>query len=136
MSALTSFFYPLPAPRRTAGAVVSWWEQRRIPFNLIVGATGCATITISSVLSALVGRPPRLEFLLVGSVIYGVLANVCYCLGPAVELGLYHFLGDDAPRAGPVLFRQGLLFSIGLTLFPIALTGLWAMVRIFARVLG
>jgi hypothetical protein len=132
VSDLVNFFYPLPAPRRTAGAVFSWWEARRVSYNLIVGAAGCATITVSSILSALASQVPPLGFLLVGSVVYGVLANLCYCLGPLTELALYRLGGRDAPRAGPVLFRQGLIFSVGLTLFPILLSGLWAAVRVVA----
>jgi hypothetical protein len=35
---------------------------------------------------------------------------------------------DETPRVGPALFRQGLSFSVGLTLFPIALMGInWAV---------
>ena len=130
VSGLVSFLYPLPAPRRTAGAVFLWWESRRLSYNLIVGATGCATVTVISLFGALAGSVPRLEFLVFGSTIYGVLANVCYCLGPLTELALDRFLGDRGPRAGPVLFRQGLLFSVGLTLFPIALAGIALVARL------
>ena len=82
-----------------------------------------------------VGAPP-LRLLLGGAVVYGVLANLCYCLGPLTELAIYRLWGEDAPRAGPVLFRQGLAFSVGLTLFPIALTGLGVAVRLLGRLLG
>ena len=134
MSAFVHFFYPLPAPRRTAGAVILWWESRRLPFNLIVGAAGCATIALTTLLLALPGNfpgPPPL-FLLAGSLVYGFLANVCYSLGPLTELLMYRLWGPDAPRAGPVLFRQGLIFSVGLTLFPVVLVGLLSVVRLLA----
>ena len=140
LSHLVQFLYPLPAARRTAGSVLKWWEERRGAYNLIVGAAGCATIAVTTLTGALPaplgGGAPPLRLLLGGAVVYGVLANLCYCLGPLTELALYRLWGDDAPRAGPVLFRQGLAFSVGLTLFPIALDGLGVAVRLLARLLG
>jgi hypothetical protein len=120
--------------------VVQWWEARRPAYNLIVGGTGCATVVVTTWLLALPasfggGRPP-LGLMLGGVVAYGILANLCYCLGPLAELALYRLWGDAAPRAGPVLFRRGLIFSVGLTLFPIALAALGIAVRLVARLLG
>lgn len=136
MSQFVDFFFPLPAPRRTAGAVIQWWESRRLAFNLMVGAAGCATVALTTLMLWLPGnfgggRLP-LELLLGGPVLYGFLANVCYCLGPITELAMYRLWGAEAPRAGPALFRQGLIFSVGLTLFPIVLVGLATMVRFLA----
>ena len=139
LSSFVDFFYPLPAKRRTPGAVFQWWEERRVAYNLIVGATGCATIAICSVLLSIPGTfggpgPPFVALLGV-AVVYGVLANLCYLLGPLTELLMYRVWGDQAPRAGPALFRQGLIFSVGLTLFPIAIIGLGLLARLFSRLL-
>ena len=49
---------------------------------------------------------------------------------------MYKLWGDQAPRAGPALFRQGVIFSVGLTLFPIALVGLGLALRLLARLLS
>ena len=139
VSQLTEFLFPLPARRRDLGSVVRWWESRRIAYNLIVGAAGCATVVAVTLLASLpgfsVGAPP-LMMILGGAFVYGVLANLCYCLGPITELILYRLWGDDAPRAGPVLFRQGLAFSVGLTLFPIALAGLGVLLRVVSEVIN
>ena len=138
MSALTEFLYPLPAPRRTAVSVIGWWEARRLPFNLIVGAVGCFTVLAITLLTTLPGNfpGPPLAVIIGGSLVYGVLANLCYCLGPLVELTMYRLWGDQAPRAGPVLFRQGLVFSIGLTLFPIVLALLGTGLRVLSWIIG
>ena len=117
--------------------MIKWWEERRPAFNLIVGAAGCATIALTTLTTALTiplgsGAPP-LRLLLGGAAAYGVLANLCYCLGPIAELTMYRLWGDQAPRAGPVLFRQGLIFSVGLTLFPIALVGIGVAMRLLAQ---
>ena len=135
---LAEFLYPLPARRRTAVSVILWWEQRRVPYNLIVGAAGCFTIAVVTFLFALPGdwNGPPLPALLLGAFGYGVLANLCYCLGPLVEILMYRLWGEEAPRAGPVLFRQGLIFSVGLTLFPIALAGLATLLRLLSEMLN
>jgi len=49
------------------------------------------------------------------------MANLCFTAGPLADLALRQLLGDRAPAIGPVLFRYGLAFSLGLTLLPIPL---------------
>jgi hypothetical protein len=59
---------------------------------------------------------------------YGLAANVCYSFGWGIELALKRIMGDRAPLIGPALFRQGLAFSVGLTLLPILLvSGVWVV---------
>ena len=122
MTALANFLFPVPVRHRSAAAVWRWWEERRLTYNLIVGAIGVVTVTVVSVIVAIPGGipgpPPIAQFLAVAAV-YGVLANLCYCLGPLTESALNWLWEDDAPRAGPALYRQGLGFSVGLTLLPI-----------------
>ena len=66
--------------------------------------------------------------LLPGVLIYGCLANLCYSAGWISELGMRMLWRDQAPPAGPVLWRQGLLFSVGLTLMPAVLAAAaWAL---------
>ena len=81
------------------------------------------------------GGPPA-GFLVGGAIVYGILANLCYFLGPSVEMFLYRLWGDDAPRAGPALYRQGLSFSIGLTLLPILLFGMGTAIGLVVRIFG
>ena len=50
MHQLTEFLFPAPA-RRTTGAILGWWERRRLPYNLIVGGAG-----VFSIASALLVR--------------------------------------------------------------------------------
>lgn len=106
------FFTPLYHPQ-SAWSVVKWWESRRPLFNGAVGATGLLTMgTIALV------DPAPTPLYWGGALLYGFLANACYTLGPVVDLGLRRLLGDRAPALGPVLFRYGFAFSLGLTLLP------------------
>ena len=55
---------------------------------------------------------------LLGVLAFGGMANVCYLLGPAVEIALEKLWGETLLPVGPGLSRMGLTFSVGLALFP------------------
>ena len=137
MSQLTEFLYPdLPDRHRPALSVVRWWESRRPAFNLVVGGAGLVTIAVMTLLLAL---PPYGTFAVIPwqpVVAYAVLANVCFTLGPVVELALRRLCGDRLLPVGPLLFRQGLVFSVGLTLLPTILAGAYWALRVASLLLG
>jgi hypothetical protein len=120
MAALARLLYPLPDLRRSPITLFSWWERRRPAYNLIVGITGLVTVTTVEIISALT---PGITFHvpLIAILVYGVAANVCYSLGFALEATFEWLWGAEVAPVGPVLFRQGVLFSVGLTLLPIAI---------------
>ncbi len=113
-----------------AGAAFFRWEKLRIPYNLIVGVVGFVGVIVPWILW-LLGEPdapdPAVSFrrAAIGVVLYGVMANVCYCAGPVVECYL-RWLGLRAPRLTAVLFIIGTAFSVLLTGF-IGLVA-WAVV--------
>jgi len=116
-AALGDFLYPEPAERRP-GAIIRWWERRRLPFNLIVGGSGLASIGVAILFALL---PPStgvtfVGFPWMGVLVYGLLANLCYSLGPATELLVDRLWGRRVLPIGPTLFRAGLTLSVGLTL--------------------
>ncbi len=105
---LVRLLYPAPAERRT-GAIIKWWERRRLPYNLIVGASGLATLGLNALVHGLSEG-------VVGAVVaVGVMANVAYTLGSIIEVTVNNVWGRKVLPVGPVLFRQGVLFSVGLT---------------------
>src|SRR4029079_13592011 len=123
---VSEVLFPLPAVRRTPIGILTWWESRRLLYNVIVGATGLATLAtigaISLIPPGLPGVRPPIQAIL----IYGVLANICYTFGPLVEIGLQRLWKDRVLPVGPSLFRQGLSFSVGLTALPVILaSGMW-----------
>jgi hypothetical protein len=132
MSSLVEVLYPLPDMRRTPLTTVRWWESRRLVFNKAVGAAGVVTLAGVSLFAAL---PPHSSFMplpmmLVAVAVYGGLANACYTLGWMAELFARRVWGRSAPDLGPLLFRQGLIFSVGLTLLPILVSVLAWVARI------
>lgn len=119
MSSLVEFLFPAPA-RRTAGSIVAWWEKRRLAYNVVVGSAGLVGVTVGTLFASL--PPGGLGGLVFPPwqpiVVFGVLANVCYLLGPATELVIERLWGRQILPTGPGLFRMGLTFSVGLALLP------------------
>lgn len=132
MSSLVEVLYPVPNLRRTTLSTVRWWESRRMVFNKAVGAAGLVTLAGASLFLSL---PPHgsvipSEVMVMSAVVYGVLANGCYTLGWIAELIARRAWGRSSPDLGPLLFRQGLIFSVGLTLLPILLAVMGWVARI------
>jgi hypothetical protein len=131
MTAIEKYFFtPLYYPR-SSWSVLRWWEARRPVFNLWVGGAGLVTLGVVSILFRLPPHPNPMSIPWQVVVVYGALANLCYTLGPIADVMLRRFLGERAHAVGPVLFRYGFVFSIGLTLLPVAVAGLGWLARLF-----
>lgn len=137
MSRIVDVLYPVPDLRRTAWSSLKWWESRRLAYNQAVGAAGLVTLAGVSLLMLL---PPHSVVvspaILVGAAVYGVAANGCYSLGWVTEMVVRKLWGRNAPDIGPLLFRQGMIFSVGLTLLPLLVAAFFWVVRIVLAVAG
>lgn len=121
-----------PTLVRSPLRVIHWWERRRPAYNLIVGATGLGTLLYSNILSLLVrGEWLAAPWQLI--VAYGVAANACYTLGWVIENVVERWLDRPVYGLGPALFRHGLVFSVGLTLFPAVLVTVFAIGGVLFR---
>ena len=116
MTELTEFLFPAPA-RRSVSGIVRWWESRRLAYNVFVGGAGLVSLGVVNLI-ALVSGVPTVESQWIVVVAFGVTANLCYLLGPTVEIALQKLWGEKLLPVGPSLFRMGLTFSVGLALFP------------------
>jgi hypothetical protein len=125
---LGDVLFPSADYRRTTTSLIAWWERRRLTFNVMVGGAGLITLLFVYLISFI---PPSARIPLDWRPIalYAVLANICYTFGWAVEGVAQRIWGDKCPRFGPALFRQGLVFSMGLTLLPILLMSFTWVVR-------
>jgi len=120
MTALTRFLYPVPAPR-SVGSIVRWWESRRLGYNIAVGGAGFITLFVVRLVGLFLPGSHDLIPPLAVVVVYGILANICYTAGWVLEASAKAVFGDELLPFGPPLFRQGLIFSVGLTLLPIVI---------------
>lgn len=136
MSTLSEFLFPAPAPRRSMGAILGWWERRRLAYNVWVGGAGLVSLVTVTLYNALSGFAPLVPAAFVVAAIFGTMANICYLLGPATELLIEKLWGRGVLPTGPTLFRMGLTFSVGLALFPTLLTAIVAVVRVVAGLFG
>lgn len=126
---LADFLYPPPAPRHSWG-ILKWWESRRLKYNLIVGASGFLSLGAFSLLMSLPPSPHSLMFTWAPIAGFGLLANLCYFLGPTVEAAIEKFSRGKILPTGPALFRMGLTFSVGLTLLPTLMASMDWVLRI------
>ena len=132
---LGDILFPPAACRRTTLSIVSWWEARRGTYNLVVGGTGLFTLLVLRLITWL---PPfvAVPFDWRPVVAYGLLANVCYTFGWAIEAVAQRVWGEKCPPFGPALFRQGLAFSVGLTLLPILLVSFGWVVKVIGFIVS
>jgi len=108
--------------------VVAWWESRRIPYNLIVGAAGIASGVIilatayvtEKIIGEAIGLPDPPFFAIIAVVLYGIMANVCFTGGWILELLSRRMWGTRAEAFGEIAFTWGTFGSVLLTLLPAA----------------
>lgn len=135
MTTITEFLFAAPA-RRSAPAIIVWWERRRLAYNACVGTAGLVSLGTVTFYSALIGDAELFPGVLAASVVFGAMANLCYLLGPATEILLEKLWGRRVLPAGPMLYRMGLTFSVGLALFPTILMVLATTIRVVLGVMG
>ena len=112
-----------------AARIVAWWEFRRLPYNMIVGTTGMFSggIMVSTAVmcvhrgGAPIGLPNPPIAALIGVVLFGVIANVCYTGGWITELLVAKVWHAETPQFGPIAFTLGTAFSVLVALAPAVL---------------
>jgi hypothetical protein len=134
-NSLTEFLFAAPASRSTP-AIVAWWERRRLAYNASVGAAGLVSLGTVGVANTLMGEEAMFPQALILAAVFGGMANLCYFFGPAAELLFEKLWGRGVLPTGPMLYRMGLTFSVGLALFPMLLTVMLMTARAVLAVLG
>ena len=122
----------------TNAQVIRWWEWRRLVYNLallIIGITSIAGMEwlMNSVVPP--GEDAVEPFVLIlGIVLYGLLANLCYTLGWLIEMRDRVRDPVLARQRGIRRFRTGTILSCSLTALPFwAAFVIWVMHRIKSR---
>lgn len=131
-TALTRFFFRSPYLAPSTGTIVRWWESRRPLYNLAVGSAGL--VSLATIALTDLNLPPDVgaRGVPLGIIaVYGVLANLAYCVGPLIDLLIVRRWGNAYSAIGPTLFRYGFVFSVGLTLLPVPISIVGWCVRMF-----
>jgi hypothetical protein len=109
-------------PVLTTGQVIRWWESRRLSYNALLFTVGLAAIAGMEWLMGQVVPPGEDAIepmaLVLGVVVYGIMANLCYTLGWVIELRRRRTDPVAARQRGQWMFRAGMLFSGVLTSLP------------------
>ncbi len=123
---------------------IAWWESRRTPYNLLVGATGIASGAMCLITGALceyfvgdaIGIPNPPIVALFAVVAYGVMANVCYTGGWVAELVVQKIWPGKGDGFGRISLFLGLGFSMLLTLAPGVLIAIIGGLRLLGHFLA
>lgn len=112
--------FSTPPAGRSWQAKILWWEVRRIPYNLILGICGIASILIMETAFDL---PPSLPFAErdwepFSIIIFAVLANIFYTAGWIVELLIQNQPHENIKSFAPRYYYKGLVFSVWLAFLP------------------
>ena len=111
----------------TPWQIILRWEKRRVPFNLIVGATGFLVCALLFGIAAFsekkfgepIGLPDPPLFGVIAIFLCGIAANVCFTGGWLAELFAKSIWKGRAEHFGEIAFVLGLLFSMALTSVPV-----------------
>lgn len=106
----------------TTWQVIWWWEIRRPVYNIVLLVVGCAA-TFGMIWLMSMVLPPGEDAeeplgLLLGFVLYALMANACYTLGWILELRDRKIDAVLARQRGAATFRRGFLLSIVFTSLP------------------
>ena len=95
------------------------WEKLRIVYNLVLLVQGLTWVSAMWEVEKVTENPYyRVSGASWGyAILFGVVANALYCLGPLTEAWSYRFLGWRMDRFRYLLFAAGLLFSIVVVFF-------------------
>lgn len=109
-----------------AREIVVGWERLRVIYNVVMFLVGGSLLWIvlqsDAATEATAGLAPPIVVYLTAALLFGIGANVCYCVGPYLELMLVA-LGypESGKRVRYFLFGIGLLFSVLVMLVPFSM---------------
>ncbi len=126
---IASWLFSSPNHPDSPHDVIAWWETRRLPFNLIIGAYGAVCLVIYFVALTTSGHlgPGEDAIEPLALIAAPFVANALYTLGWIVELTYRSIEHGVSPRFGPRLFKLGLTLGLFLITLP---TAFWSGYRI------
>ncbi len=119
--AWTTALLSAPETHPTWESVIIWWELRRFPYNVIVGAAGVFSMMATLLLIFAAGEieyafPEPMAWIAM-PLLGGILFNFCYTAGWVAEL-LIRVLLPKGRNVGPTLLFVGILLSFAVVAIP------------------
>ena len=132
MRRFAAWLFANPDGARSPWRVVAWWELRRIPFNMIIGAYGalCLAIFFWAITTSGHLQPGEdaVEPIVLLAAPFGI--NVLYTLGWLVEVPARIFIPGLSPGFGPLLLKLGLWLGLSLITLPAAFWGGYRLLQL------
>jgi len=118
-----AWLFSNPKDRISPKRVFAWWEIRRLPFNLIVGAYGilCLAVFFAAITTSGHLQPGEDAVEPVALMAAPFVINALYTRGWIVELTARSLEPGLSPRFGPRLLKLGLGLGLFLITVPAAL---------------
>jgi len=114
------WLFAVPEEPRPWWKVITWWEIRRIPYNLICGGVGFISLLLFFHFINVVGELKPGEDAIEPMALFAApfLINIAYTAGWVAELFLRFVWRDNIARLGPALLKLGFSFSLFVILLP------------------
>ena len=114
-----AWFFSSPKDPIAPGKVLAWWEARRLPFNIIIGAYGILCLFVF--FEAISSLPPEEDVVEPLALIAApIFVNLLYTLAWIVEITYRSIEPDVSPRFGPRLLKVGLGLGLFFSTLPAA----------------
>ena len=126
------WLFEAPSEPLTALRIIGWWELRRIPYNLVIGAFGIVSLVVFFASISTSGHlqpgEDAIEPLMLMATPF--LVNVCYTAGWLVDASARFVLPSLSPRFTVFLFRLGLGFSFIVISLPTVIWGIHRLLQL------
>jgi hypothetical protein len=118
----TAWLFSNPSDPASTRAIFSWWEARRLPFNIIIGTYGmlCLVVFFAAITTSGHLQPGEDAVEPLAMMMAPIIVNVLYTLGWIVEIVYRSIAPDVSPRFGPRLLKLGLGLGLFFSTLPAA----------------
>ena len=128
MKQLFTRLFSVPDGPRSSGRVISWWELRRVPYNIIVGAVGIINLLVFALINDILLKPyvsfDDRDWEPLSALVFVLLVNVLFTGGWICELLIRVTIGREVRKFGPAAYGFVLIFTLILTFLPPLLDGI------------
>ncbi len=110
---------------------ILWWELRRIPVNVLIGAYGILSLSIFywGILTSGHLQPGEDAVEPLALLIAPFIVNICYTLGWLTEISA-RAIFSVSPQFGPLLLKLGIILSLFLVSIPALLWGGYRLLQL------
>ena len=132
MKRFTEWLFMNPKELGSLWGVVAWWELRRIPFNIIVGAYGALSFVIflSAIMTSGHLQPGEDAVEPIALMAVPFMVNLLYTLGWLVEVPARRLVPSLSSGFGPMLLKLGLGLGLLLITMPALLWGSYRLLQL------